>query len=63
MGGHRWRYELEEVDGGTQVTETFDPSTSHAQWLLSLMGSDKHNTTSIEATLVRLDEVATAGAS
>jgi hypothetical protein len=23
-GGHRWRYELRPVDGGTEVTETFD---------------------------------------
>ena len=28
VGGHRWRYELEEVDGGTRVTESFDWSTS-----------------------------------
>lgn len=24
FGGHRWRYELEPVQGGTKVTETFD---------------------------------------
>ena len=30
VGGHRWRYELEEVDGGTRVTESFDWSTSRA---------------------------------
>jgi len=24
MAGHRWRYELEQVDGGTRVTESFD---------------------------------------
>jgi len=28
FGGHRWRWELEPVDGGTQVTETFDMSTA-----------------------------------
>ena len=28
FGKHRWRYELEEVDGGTMVTETFDWSTA-----------------------------------
>ena len=59
MGGHRWRYELEEVEGGTKVTETFDPTTSRAQWMLKLMKSSEHNATSIEGTLQRLDQVAT----
>ena len=26
FAGHRWRYELEAVDGGTRVTESFDIS-------------------------------------
>lgn len=26
FAGHRWRYELADVDGGTEVTETFDMS-------------------------------------
>lgn len=33
FGGHRWRYELAAVDGGTEVTESFDlsrlPTTTH----------------------------------
>lgn len=33
FGGHRWRYELESVGDGTQVTETFDlarvPTIAH----------------------------------
>jgi hypothetical protein len=27
-GRHRWRYELEPVEGGTEVTESFDWSTA-----------------------------------
>lgn len=34
FAGHRWRYELAAVDGGTRVTETFDlspvPNPMHA---------------------------------
>ena len=28
LGGHRWRWQLEPVAGGTKVTETFDMSTA-----------------------------------
>ena len=54
MGGHRWRYELEPVDGGTRVTETFDWSTSKGPLLLELLGAPKRNTKAIEKTLDRL---------
>lgn len=55
FGGHRWRWELEPVDGGrTRVTETFDWSTSHAPWLLELAGAPARNRRAIEATLDRL---------
>jgi uncharacterized protein YndB with AHSA1/START domain len=57
FGGHRWRYELEPAgDGMTRVTETFDWSTSRAPWFIELMGFDKRNSGSIEATLKRLAE-------
>jgi uncharacterized protein YndB with AHSA1/START domain len=59
-GGHRWRYELESVDGGTKVTETFDPTTSKAVWALKLMKIDQKHGPNIERTLAQLDEVATA---
>lgn len=54
FGGHRWRYELEAVDGGTRVTETFDWSTSKGPLLLELAGVPKRNTKAIEKTLDRL---------
>lgn len=39
IGGHRWRWELEAApEGGTQLTETYDQSTSKAPFVLRLMG-------------------------
>lgn len=60
FGKHRWRYELEEVDGGTMVTETFDWSTALSPKFIELMGYPKKTLPAIEKTLERLDAVATA---
>lgn len=57
IGGHRWRYELEPVDGGTQVTETFDWSTSKIPPLIERSGYPKKNLAAIERTLDRLVEL------
>ncbi len=54
LGGHRWRYELEPVDGGTKVTETFDWSTAKSPAALELLRIPQRNTRSIEQTLDRL---------
>ena len=43
FGGHRWRWELESVDGGTQVTETFDMSTAKFPPALRLAGYPKRH--------------------
>lgn len=53
-GRHRWRYELEAVDGGTEVTETFDTSTVPApvRPITKMLG--RKNGDSIDATLDRL---------
>jgi uncharacterized protein YndB with AHSA1/START domain len=56
LGGHRWRYELEPVDGGTRVTETFDWSTSSSPKVIEMMGYPKKHPANMEATLERLDE-------
>jgi len=55
FNGHRWRYELEEVDGGTKVTETFDWSTARSPKSIELMGYPKVHPANMEATLERLD--------
>jgi uncharacterized protein YndB with AHSA1/START domain len=57
--GHRWRYELEDVDGGTRVTETFDWSTAKAKLPLELAGIPERNLTGIRRTLARLEAVVT----
>jgi uncharacterized protein YndB with AHSA1/START domain len=60
FGGHRWRYELEPVDGGTRVTETFDYSRYNALWAkgIELARFPERNRAGIEETLVRLARAA-----
>lgn len=62
FGKHRWRYELEPNDEGTLVTETFDWSTSLAPFFIELAGYPKKHPANMEATLERLEAVATADA-
>ncbi len=56
FGGHVWRYELAAgtAAGTTEVTETFDWSTSKAPLVLELMRAPKKNTVAIEKTLDKL---------
>ncbi|HMS14770.1 MAG: SRPBCC family protein [Microthrixaceae bacterium] len=55
LGGHRWRYELRPVDGGTEVTETFDWSTSRAPKGIELAGYPRRHIPNMERTLERLE--------
>ena len=59
FGRHRWRYELEEVEGGTKVTETFDWSTSPIGKGIELAGYPKSHVPNMEKTLERLDDLVT----
>lgn len=54
FGGHRWRWRLEPVEGGTLVTETFDWSTAKSPVALEVMRIPARNARSIAATLDRL---------
>lgn len=54
MGGHIWRYIIEPVEGGSQVTEQFDWNQNKAPLMLKLMNAQSKNKKSIEATLDRL---------
>lgn len=54
FGHHVWRYELEPVEGGTEVTETFDWGPSRAPRFYELMSYPEKNKKSMEATLDRL---------
>lgn len=53
-GHHVWRYELEPVDGGTQVTETFDWGVARFPPFYEWIKAPKKNHESIVATLDRL---------
>lgn len=52
-----WRYELEPVDGGTRVTETFDFRGSPLAKGMELAGMHKGNARSIRDTLRRLQQI------
>ena len=53
LSAHRWRYELEPVQGGTRVTETFDYGTARFPRFTKFMGAQKA-VVAIDATLDRL---------
>ena len=60
IGGARWRYELDPVEGGTRVRETFDWSTATVPGYdlgIRLVGFPRRNRAGIERTLERLAEV------
>ncbi len=54
FGGHRWRYRLVPVAGGTLVTETFDWSTSLRPGFIERAGYPERNLRGMDATLERL---------
>jgi hypothetical protein len=56
-GGRIWRYELEPVDGGTRVRESWDVSQDHQRRLLKLGPIPKQAETSMQKTLERIEEL------
>jgi hypothetical protein len=59
FGRHRWRYELLPVEGGTEVTESFDWSTSLFPKGIEMAGYPDKHPPSMEKTLERLEELVT----
>jgi uncharacterized protein YndB with AHSA1/START domain len=61
LGRHRWRYELKPVEAGdrpaTEVTESFDWSTSRVPWVIELAGYPGRHPANMAATLERLAAV------
>jgi uncharacterized protein YndB with AHSA1/START domain len=55
-GGRIWRYELEPVDGGTRVRESWDISQEKIKLLVE--PARKRTRANMEKTLARLEEVA-----
>jgi hypothetical protein len=54
-----WRYELNEVDGGTMVTETFNYDRPWAFVIIAL-GFPERNRSAMEGTLQRLEAAVTS---
>lgn len=57
LGKHRWRFELEPMEGGTEVTETFDYSTALWPRAIEMGGYHKRHPANMEATLARIEEL------
>jgi uncharacterized protein YndB with AHSA1/START domain len=60
FAGRTWRYELEPVEGGTRVRESWDVSTDHQGALLKLGPAPERTRRNMEATLRRIEELVTA---
>jgi hypothetical protein len=60
--GRIWRYELNPVEGGTQVRESWDLSQDHQRRLLKLGGLPDKTRLSMEKTLDRIAEITRADA-
>ncbi len=56
--GHIWRYVLEPIQGGTLVTEQWDPAKAKNRLVLHLCGFPARNRRSMHRTLARLDDLA-----
>ena len=54
-----WRYDLEQVDDGTKVTESFDYDRPWA-FVIAALGFPERNRAAMEATLLRLDAAITS---
>jgi uncharacterized protein YndB with AHSA1/START domain len=54
MAHNVWRYELEPVDGGTNVRETFDYTNGRGKTFLRLTRTPEKNRKAMEQTLQRL---------
>jgi len=54
FGHHIWRYQLEPIDGGTKVTESFDWATSRFPPFYEWLGYPKRHKKNMTLTLERL---------
>jgi uncharacterized protein YndB with AHSA1/START domain len=62
-GGRIWRYELEPVDGGTRVRETWDISQEvGTKFLLANSRTHKHTREAMEKTLENIEKLLASSA-
>jgi uncharacterized protein YndB with AHSA1/START domain len=59
-GGRIWRYQLEPIDGGTRVTETWDITQEAAPAKYFVGYGAKKTTANMEKTLARIEELVTS---
>jgi uncharacterized protein YndB with AHSA1/START domain len=57
LGGRIWRYELEPVEGGTKVTESWDLSQDKQAFFLKNPKIGQHTAASMSRSLDRLAEI------
>jgi len=57
--GRIWRYELEPVEGGTLVRESWDISQDHQRPLLKLGGLPTKTAANMSRTLERIEQIVT----
>ena len=57
FGGRIWRYELEPVDGGTLVRESWDLSEERSRWIVR--GYGRKTRVNMTRTLERIDQLVT----
>jgi uncharacterized protein YndB with AHSA1/START domain len=58
FGGRIWRYELEPVDGGTRVRESWDLSQEGLRWLV--IGYRRQTRANMATTLERIERLVTS---
>ncbi|MFV0259610.1 MAG: TIGR01777 family oxidoreductase [Acidimicrobiales bacterium] len=61
LGHHVWRYQLEPVEGGTRVTETFDWGTARFPPFYEWLKLPERTRAAMTETLDRLDRYVTTG--
>jgi hypothetical protein len=62
LGGRIWRYELEPVEGGTRVRESWDISRDHQRMFLRHGKVTDATRANLEKSLARLDELTSPSA-
>jgi uncharacterized protein YndB with AHSA1/START domain len=62
VAGRIWRYEIEPVEGGSRVRESWDISTESALTRPLVRRGADHTRKTMEATLVRIEELTTPSA-
>jgi len=60
VGGRIWRYELEPVEGGTLVRESWDISRDHQRLFLRLGSLSKQTAENMTRTLETIERIVTA---